>query len=94
MPRDMSQSQRDQHRMLPLVQGPRGAEFIEMRSRGGAAAGGSEVGVGVPGAKVPVREDEQALETAVGTRCHRCERAFGTTATYGRGKEAGKGASS
>lgn len=42
------------------------------------------------GARVPVWEDEQALEVAVGTRWQGCERAFGTKAIQGHGQEAGK----
>lgn len=42
---DLSQSQRDKHRMIPPVRGPRGAEFAETGSRrrcqGRAVNGGS-----------------------------------------------------
>lgn len=90
---DLGQSQRDKHRMIPPVRGPRGAEFAETGSRrrcqGRAVNGG-----GVPRAGPELRpggEHEQALATAAGTGCRRCARAFGTAAPSGHGEEAGNG---
>lgn len=88
---DLSQSQRDKHRMIPPVRGPRGAEFAETGSRrrcqgravNGAASRGPELR--------PGGEHEQALATAAETGCRRCARAFGTAAPSGHGEEAGNG---